>query len=94
MTFSTKKTAEIKQHLSANLTFQNLLQNRKLLPAEKFGNILAFDKESKKATINYICRQFYHKQFTYVKVEICLTEMENHLISKKLNSDVMDFQLQ
>ena len=33
---------------SENLTFQNLLKNRKLLPAEKFGNILAFDKSKRK----------------------------------------------
>ena len=37
----------VKWHLSENLTFQNLLKYRKLLPAEKFGNVLAFDKESK-----------------------------------------------
>ena len=37
----------IKWHLSESLTFQNLFKNRKLLPAEKFGNVLAFDKESK-----------------------------------------------
>ena len=33
----------IKWHLSESLTIQNLLKNRKLLSAEKFGNILAFD---------------------------------------------------
>ena len=37
----------IKRYLSESLTFQNLLKNRKLLPAEKFANILTFDKESK-----------------------------------------------
>ena len=37
---------------SENLTFQNLLKNRKLLPAEKFGNILAFDKESKRKLLS------------------------------------------
>ena len=29
----------------------NLLKNRNLLPAEKFGNILAFGKESKRKLI-------------------------------------------
>ena len=34
--------------MSENLRFQNLFKNRKLLPAKKFGNILAFDKESER----------------------------------------------
>ena len=34
--------------MTENLTLQNLLKNRNLLPAEKFGNILAFDKELKR----------------------------------------------
>ena len=38
----------IKWHLSESLKFQNLLKNRKLLPAEMFGNILAINKESKR----------------------------------------------
>ena len=33
--------------MSGSLTYRNLLKNTKLLPAEKFGNMLAFDKESK-----------------------------------------------
>ena len=37
----------VKWNLSDSLTFQNLLKNKKLLPAEKFRNILVFDKESK-----------------------------------------------
>ena len=37
----------IKWHLSESLIFQNLLKSRKLFPAEKFGNILAFNKVSK-----------------------------------------------
>ena len=37
-----------------SLTFQNLFKNRKLLPAEKFGNILAFDKESKTKLLSLI----------------------------------------
>ena len=30
------------------------------LPVEKFGNILAFDKESKRKLLSDISRQFYH----------------------------------
>ena len=44
----------IKWHLSESLTFQNLLKYRKLLPAEKLGNILAFDKESKTKLLSLI----------------------------------------
>ena len=44
---SSMKTVTIKWNLSENLEFQNLLKNRKLLPAEMFGNTLAFDGESK-----------------------------------------------
>ena len=36
------KTISVRE--SENLIFQNLFKNRKLLAAEKFGNILAFDK--------------------------------------------------
>ena len=44
------------RNLSENLTIQNLLKNRKLLPAEKLGklgNILAFDKESERILFIY-----------------------------------------
>ena len=34
-------------------------KKREDLPAEKFGNILAFDKESKRKLLSHICRQFY-----------------------------------
>ena len=57
--FSSRKAVTIKLHLSENLTFQNLLKNRKLLPAERFGNILAFDKESKRKLLSHISRQSY-----------------------------------
>ena len=40
--------------LSENLTFQNLLKNRKLLPTQKIGNILGFDKESKRKLLSLI----------------------------------------
>ena len=53
--FSSKKTVTVKLHLSENLTtFQNLLKNRKLLPAEEFGNIMDFDKESKRNPQSHI----------------------------------------
>ena len=52
--FSSKKTVTKKRNLSENLSFQNLLKNRKLLPAEKFGNILTFDKESKRKLLSLI----------------------------------------
>ena len=40
--------------LSESLTFQNPLKNKKLLVAETFGNILAFDKESKRKLLSLI----------------------------------------
>ena len=43
LVFVSKKNVIINNKMaSENLTFQNLLKSRKLLPAEKFGNILAF----------------------------------------------------
>ena len=50
--WSKKTVSTIKWHLSENLTFQNLSKNRKLLPAEKFGSILAFDKDSKRKLLS------------------------------------------
>ena len=50
-----------KWHLSESLSFQNLLKNRKLLPAEKFGNILAFDKESKRKLLSLISADSFIK---------------------------------
>ena len=35
------------------------VKNRNLLPAEKFGIILAFDKESERKLLLHISRQFY-----------------------------------
>ena len=49
----------IKLRLSENLTFQNLLKKRKLLPAKKFRNILDLEKESKRKLLSHISRQFY-----------------------------------
>ena len=45
--------------MSEYLAFQNLLKNRKLLPAEKFGNILAFGKVSKRKLLSHISRQVH-----------------------------------
>ena len=49
--FASKTTVETKWHLSENLTVQNMLKNWKLLPAERYGNILTFDKESKRESV-------------------------------------------
>ena len=57
--FSSIKTVIIKLHLSGHLAFQNLLKNIKLLPAEKFGNTLVFDKESKRKLLSLISAEFY-----------------------------------
>ena len=59
--FSSKKTVTIKLYQSENLTFQNLLKNRKLLAAEKFGNILAFDEESKRKLLSHISADIFIK---------------------------------
>ena len=48
LAFSSKKTVTIKWYLSENLTFRNLLKSRTLIPAEKFQNLLAFDRWSKR----------------------------------------------
>ena len=54
-----KLLQSIKLNLSENLTFQNLLKNRKPLPAEKLGKILVFEKEFKRKQLLHISRQFY-----------------------------------
>ena len=49
------------------LTLQNLLKNRrKLLPAEKFGNILAFNKESKTKLLSLISADSFIKNNLYI----------------------------
>ena len=35
------------------------IETYSVLPAEKYGNILAFDKESKGKLVSHISRQFY-----------------------------------
>ena len=42
------------RNLSENLTFQNLLKTRKLLPAERFANISPVEKESKRKLLTLI----------------------------------------
>ena len=49
-----------------SLTFQNLLKNRKLLLAETFGNILAFDKESKRKLLLLIPAVSFTKKIIYI----------------------------
>ena len=61
-----KKTVATKWHLSENLTFQNVLKNIKLLPAEKFGNILAFEKESKRKPLSLIWVDSFIKNNLYM----------------------------
>ena len=56
MAFFQARKLTIKLHMSEKL---NLQKNRKLLPAEKFRNILDFDKESKRKPLSHISRQFY-----------------------------------
>ena len=55
----------IKLHLTQSLTFQNVLKNGKLLPAEKFGNILGFDKESKTKLLSLISADIFIKNNLY-----------------------------
>ena len=64
--FSSKKTVTKKRNLSENLSFQNLLKNRKLLPAEKFGNILTFDKESKRKLLSLMSADSLIKNNLYI----------------------------
>ena len=44
-----------------NLTFKNLLKNIKLLPAEKFGNILAFGKFCKRKRLSIMSANSFIK---------------------------------
>ena len=59
------KQLTIKWHLSENVTFQNLLKITKPLPAEKFGNILTFDKESKRKS-NHLYQQTVLVKIIYI----------------------------
>ena len=54
-----------------NLTFQKLLKNRKLLPAEKFGNFLGLDKQSNRKLLSLISVDSFIKNNLYdFRVEI------------------------
>ena len=78
--------------MSKSLTFQNLLKNRKLLPAETFWNILAFDKESKNKLLSLSLKIIYIYDF---RVEISfMPKLKTFWFQKKLHSDIMGFQLQ
>ena len=54
-----------KWYLSENFAFQNLLKNKQILLAEKFGNILAFDKKSERKS-NYLYRQTISLKIIYL----------------------------
>ena len=52
--------------ISENFTFQNLLKYRKLLPPEKFGNVLAFYKESKRKLLSLLSADSFIKNKLYI----------------------------
>ena len=97
--FSSKKTVCYNKMTSVRkCCISKSVKNRKLLPTEKFPNILAFDKESKRKLLSLISsRDSFLKNNLYIwplSWNFFYTFMENFLISKKLHSDVMDSQLQ
>ena len=59
--FLSKKTVKIKWYLLESPAFLNLLKNRKILPAERFGNILAFNKEFKRKSNHLYQQAFFLK---------------------------------
>ena len=88
-----------KWHLSDRLKFQYLLKNRKLLPAEKSGDILAFNKESKTKLLSLILADSFIKNNLYNDFRVGISFMARlngklFDFKKKLHSDIMDFQLQ
>ena len=85
----------IKWHLLERFTFQNLLKNRNLLPAKKFGNFFAFEKESKKSHY-HLCQQtvFENNLYNDFRVEISLWINRKLFDFKEFHSDIMSFQLQ
>ena len=61
--------------MSASLPFQIFLKNRTLVPPETFGNIFAFDKESKRKLLSLISADSFIKNKLYVyglKFLLCL----------------------
>ena len=91
--FQTRKLT-IKWHLSESLTFQNLLKNRKLLPAEKFGNVLAFDKESKTKLLSLISADSFIENNLYNDFRIEIYFMPKWNFIQTSNKYLIDFQLQ
>ena len=92
-----KTVSKTKWHLSENIPFLNLLKNRKLLPAEKLWNILAFDKESKRELLTLrSAHSFIGNNNVYMtlwlKFLLCLNGKLFYLTN--LYSDIMCFQLQ
>ena len=63
LAFCKKENCET--NLLENLLFQNLLKIRKFSPVEKFGNILAFDKESKRKLLSLILADSFFKNIIY-----------------------------
>ena len=52
--------------MSENLTLQNLLKTRKLLPTGKFENTLPFNKKSKRKVLSLISAESFMKNNLYV----------------------------
>ena len=73
--FQTKKNCySQKLLLPENLSFQNLLNKLKLLPDEKSGNTMAFDKLSKRKLLSLISADSFISKiisYTTFRVEIC-----------------------
>ena len=69
--FSSKKTVTIKLYLSENFTFQNLLKNRKLLPAEKLETSWLLTKNLKESYYHISADSFIKNNIAYdFRVEI------------------------
>ena len=67
LVFVSKKNVIINNKMaSENLTFQDLLKSRKLLPAEKFGNILGF-KKCKRKLLSLMSADSFIKNNTPIK---------------------------
>ena len=83
---------------SGGKPFNSIWKNGKSLPAEKFWNILAFDKESKRTLPNLISADSFIKNNNLdmtlgIKFILCLNGKFSDF-EKKLHSHIMDFQLQ
>ena len=71
--------------MSASLPFQIFLKNRTLVPPETFGNIFAFDKESKRKLLSLISADSFIKNKLYIfefRVEISFMPKWNFFTKK------------